>query len=64
MVGLETFSYLSSFFSLRFEGHQWYWQIQEAGVVEKDILENYGTVVRWNGPFGVCSAAHRESLHC
>ncbi|KAF9647279.1 cytochrome P450 [Thelephora ganbajun] len=33
-------------------GHQWYFQNEEAGVVEKNFLERYGNVVRWRGPFG------------
>ena len=57
MVGLKAFSRRSLFFSLYFQGHQWYWQVQDAGVVERDILENYGPVARWNGPLGVSSAA-------
>ena len=34
-------------------GHQWYIQTEEAGGAEKRFLENFGNVVRWNGPFGV-----------
>ena len=33
-------------------GHQWYIQV-EAGGTEKRFLETFGSVVRWNGPFGV-----------
>ncbi|KAF9645980.1 cytochrome P450 [Thelephora ganbajun] len=33
-------------------GHQWYWQCEEAGAVEKRLLEEYGTIARWNGPLG------------
>ena len=35
-------------------GHLWWWQHEEVHVVEKNILEEYGAVARWNGPFGVC----------
>ena len=34
-------------------GHLWWWQRQEATVVEKRILEDYGAVARWNGCLGV-----------
>jgi hypothetical protein len=34
-------------------GHLWWWQSEEAGVVEKRLLEEYGTVARWNGALGV-----------
>jgi hypothetical protein len=34
-------------------GHRWWWQCEEAGVVEKEILEEYGNIVRWNGSLGV-----------
>ena len=27
--------------------------VEEAGGAEKRFLENYGNVVRWDGPFGV-----------
>jgi len=53
---LETFSCSRPFTQCGFEGHQWYWQTQDAGAVEKHLLENYGTVARWNGPLGVRSA--------
>ena len=41
------------------QGHQWYLQAEEAGGVEKRFLENFGNVVRWNGPFGVRLALDR-----
>ena len=34
-------------------GHLWWWQREEVAVIEKRILEEYGTVARWNGCFGV-----------
>jgi len=34
-------------------GHQWYFQAGEAGAADKRFLEDYGNIVRWNGPFGV-----------
>ena len=34
------------------QGHQWYLQ-SGAGEVEKRFLENFGNVVRLNGPLGV-----------
>jgi len=33
-------------------GHQWYWQREEGNVIEKRLLDEYGTMVRWNGPLG------------
>ena len=37
-------------------GHRWWWIREEARVVEKSLIEEYGTVVRWNGLVGVgCS---------
>lgn len=33
-------------------GHRLLWQSKEAGVIEKNLLEEYGTVVRWNGALG------------
>ena len=35
-------------------GHIWWWQREEARAVEKSLLEQYGTVARWNGLLGVC----------
>ena len=32
--------------------HLW-WRREEAGVVEKKPLEEYGIMVRWNGSLGV-----------
>ena len=34
-------------------GHLWWWQHEEARVIEKNLLEEYGTIVRWNGSLGV-----------
>ena len=34
-------------------GHLWWWCREEASVVEKHILDEYGTVARWNGTLGV-----------
>jgi hypothetical protein len=34
-------------------GHLWWWQHEEGTVVEKRLLEEYGTVARWNGTLGV-----------
>lgn len=34
-------------------GHLWWWQHEEAKVIEKKILEEHGTIARWNGPLGV-----------
>ena len=34
-------------------GHTWWWTSDEATVVEKKLLEGYGTIVRWNGLLGV-----------
>jgi hypothetical protein len=34
-------------------GHLWWWQHEEASVLEKHILDEYGTVARWNGTLGV-----------
>lgn len=34
-------------------GHQWWWLREDATVVEKSFLEDYGGVVRWNGSLGV-----------
>ena len=36
-------------------GHEWWWQREEAGVIEKRLLDEYGAVVRWNGSLGVRS---------
>jgi len=33
--------------------------VEEAGGAEKRFLENFGNVVRWNGPFGVRLASYR-----
>ncbi|KAF9787520.1 cytochrome P450 [Thelephora terrestris] len=33
-------------------GHTWWWRSEEVTVVEKRLLEEYGTVVRWNGSLG------------
>lgn len=33
-------------------GHQWYWENQDAGAVERGLLKEYGNIVRWNGPLG------------
>ena len=43
-------------------GHTWWWQREEFGVVDKMILDEYGTVARWNGSLGVhsFSAARRR----
>ena len=35
------------------EGHTWYWQSEEVGVVEKRLMEEHGNIVHWNGPLGV-----------
>ena len=35
------------------QGHRWYLLAEEAGGAEKRFLENFGNVIRWNGPFGV-----------
>lgn len=35
------------------EGHQWYLQAEEVGGMEKRFFENFGSIVHWNGPFGV-----------
>jgi len=40
------------------QGHQWYILVEEAGGAEKRFLEEFGGVVRWNGPFGVCFTFH------
>ena len=34
-------------------GHLWWWQREEATVVEKNLLNEFGAVVRWNGALGV-----------
>jgi cytochrome P450 len=34
-------------------GHLWWWRREEAGVVEKGILEEHGAIARWNGLLGV-----------
>ena len=34
-------------------GHPWWWQREDAAVVEKSILEEYGTIARWNACLGV-----------
>ena len=36
-------------------GHRWWWVREEARIVEKKLLEEHGTVVRWNGSLGVHS---------
>ena len=41
-------------------GHLWWWQLEEARVVEKNLLGKYGTVVRWNGPLGVSFVSGRR----
>ncbi|KAF9779010.1 cytochrome P450 [Thelephora terrestris] len=33
-------------------GHAWWWEAEEVAVVEKKILEEYGTIARWNGSLG------------
>ncbi|KAF9778983.1 cytochrome P450 [Thelephora terrestris] len=33
-------------------GHAWWWLSEEFTVVEKRILEEYGTISRWNGSLG------------
>ena len=45
-------------------GHRWWWQYEEVGVVEKEILEQHGTVARWNGLLGVQSifGSHTYSI--
>jgi hypothetical protein len=35
-------------------GHAWWWESEEVAVVEKKILEEHGTIARWNGSLGVC----------
>ena len=51
---LEASACLRSSYQYRnFEGHEWFWQNKDASVNEKHLLENYGTVARWNGPLGV-----------
>jgi hypothetical protein len=39
-------------------GHRWWWNCEEAGVVEKGILEEHGTIARWNGLLGVHFGDH------
>ena len=36
----------------------WWWKGKGAGVVEKSLLDEYGTLARWNGALGV-SSFHR-----
>ena len=35
------------------QGHQWYILLEAAGGAEKRFLEEFGNIVRFNGPFGV-----------
>ena len=42
----------------------WWWQREEAGVVEKRLLEEYGAMVRWNGFLGVCLTPPAVELRC
>lgn len=35
---------------------------EEAGGPEKRFLETFGNVVRWNGPFGVCTPFHQTDV--
>lgn len=42
-------------------GHQWYIQIEEAGGAARRFLEDFGSVVRWNGPFGVRLVFYRTN---
>ena len=34
-------------------GHLWWWLREEVSAVEKSLLEEHGTVARWNGLLGV-----------
>lgn len=50
-------------------GHQWWWQLKEALVFEEELLDEYGTIVRWNGALGVrffliSDAVHSSHLRC
>ena len=38
------------------KGHQWYFQSEEPGDIERRFFETYGNVVRWKGPLGVSLA--------
>jgi len=47
------------------QGYQWYFMTEEVGGVENRFLENFGNIVRWNGPFGVrlvCRRTHASVL--
>ena len=44
------------------QGHQWYLQAGEAGAEDQRFLEDFGNVVRWNGPFGVRLAFYRTHV--
>ena len=36
--------------------------IEDAGGAEKRFLENFGNVIRWDGPFGVRLAFYRTAV--
>ena len=48
------------------QGHQWYILVEPAGGAEKKFLEDFGGIVHFNGPFGVCFTfywAHASASH-
>jgi hypothetical protein len=40
----------------------WWWERKGASVVERSLLEEYGSVVRWNGALGVRSFLWSQAL--
>jgi len=44
------------------EGHQQYLMTAEPGGAEKRFLEDFGNIVRWNGPFLVRVASYQINI--
>ena len=45
----------------RLEGHQRYLMTEEPGGAEMRFLEDFGNIVRWNGPFWVRVAYYQTN---
>ena len=43
------------------KGHQWYFQSEEAGDIERRFFETYGNIVRWKGPLGVSAISNVDA---
>ena len=53
MVAMNPVGLKSCYLTDSVTGHMWWWQREGRGTVEKRLLEEYGTVARWNGALGV-----------